>query len=356
MTSCSREIFGHFTDGRPVHGFSLSDDSGASVSVLEYGGILQKIMMPDREGVFENVVLCYEDLASYLQDEHYLGAIVGRVTNRIDGGKFVLDGRTVQLSLNRGSFHQHGGFVGLSRVLWNSEVEIDESGEYLVLNTISPAGDEGYPGELRIRTEFRLAKLELEIRMIATTDAPTIINLTQHPYFNLHGNGEGDILDHDLQINAQRFLPVNERIIPIGEERWVTDTAFDFCQRKTVGQDITSADTQLELGNGFDHHWIVDGKSGVLRPAATLSDSTTGRQMNLLTTAPGVQLYTGNGLEDGSTENTSESFRRHQGLCLEPQAHPDAPNHGHFPSIVVKPGEPFTRKIIYRFTTDTDVA
>ena len=339
----ARDRFGVTPDGHSVSAFTLTNAHGVEVRFTEYGGIILSIKVPDRRGVPANVVHGFPTLAGYINDTDYVGAVVGRVTNRIAGGKFTLAGRTYQLARNVGSDHLHGGIRGFNKAVWHA----DEDG---TLRYESPAGEEGYPGALSARVRYTLTEdNSLECDFTATSDAPTHVNFTQHSYFNLTGRDDAravGILDHVLSLNAKRFLPVDSRVMPTGELRDVKGTPFDFTVPTPIGLRIDADDEQLRLGSGYDHNWVVDraGRTGRaeagLVQAATLHDPASGRTLEVLTTQPGIQFYSGNALR---------SRRPRSALALEPQHFPDTPNHPDFPPTVLSPGEEYHAQIVYRF-------
>ena len=334
--------FGVLPDGRHIREFTLTNPSGMEVRLAEYGGVIVSIKVPDRHGAMANVVHGFPTLAEYMRDTEYVGALVGRYANRIAGARFTLGGRSYQLAANERTSHLHGGVRGFSKVAWKAEAfqEADRVG--VTLRYDSPEGEEGYPGALAAQVRYTLADdNSLACAITATTDAPTHVNFTQHSYFNLAGRDEArGILDHVLQLNAIRFLPVDERIVPTGEIRDVQGTPFDFTTPTPIGLRIDANDEQLRLGGGYDHNWVVDRPNGGLAQAATLHEPTSGRTLELLTTQPGIQFYAGNSLRSRAPRSA---------LALEPQHFPDTPNHPEFPSTVLSPGEEYRAQIVYRF-------
>ncbi len=333
----ARDWFGVTPQGRRVQLFTLTNANGIEVKIIEYGGIILSIKVADRRGVPANVVHGFPTLDGYVNDTDYVGAVVGRYANRIAGGGFTLRGRRYELARNMGTSHLHGGLHGFNKVVWRAE---DDG----TLRYESPAGEEGYPGALSARVRYTLTEDNaLECDFTATTDAPTHVNFTQHSYFNLAGRddvrGVG-ILDHVLSLNAKRFLPVDSRVVPTGELREVKGTPFDFTTPTAIGLRIDANDEQLRLGSGYDHNWVVDRVGGGLVQAATLHDPASGRTLEVLTTQPGIQFYSGNALR---------SRRPRSALALEPQHFPDTPNHPEFPTTVLAPGEEYHAQIVYRF-------
>jgi len=317
--------FGVTPQGRHIRVFTLTNPSGVEVRLTEYGGIIVSIKVPDRHGAMANVVHGFPTLAAYVNDTEYVGAVVGRVANRIADGGFTLLGRRYELARNMGTSHLHGGVRGFSKVAWQAEVFQESDRVGVTLRYESPGGEEGYPGTLAVRVRYTLTDDDaLECDMHATTDEPTHVNLTQHSYFNLSGD-QRPVLDHLLRINARRFTPVDARLIPTGELRDVKGTPFDFTTPTPIG---------LRLGGAYDHNWVIDRDGVGLVQAATLHDPFTERTLELLTTQPGLQVYTG---MSGA-------------VALEPQHFPDTPNQPGFPTTLLSPGETYHARIVYRFT------
>jgi len=348
-----REPFGTTAEGREVERFTLASTSGITITVLSFGGAIQSIMAPDRRGMLADVTLGYDTLAEYERDKSYLGALVGRCANRIRAGRFSLDGRDYTLARNAGGNHLHGGKRGFNKAVWNVE-PFEERGDVgLVLEHVSPDGDEGYPGTLRVRVSYRLtANAELQIDFHATTDAATPVNLTQHAYFNLAGTGSGDILGHELELSASRFTPVDETLIPTGELRSVRGTPFDFSTSEAIGARIESDDEQLRLAGGYDHNFVVDRNgTGELALAARLTEPVSGRGIDIHTTEPGMQFYTGNFLDGTVAGKGGIPHRYRSGLALETQHFPNSPNEPSFPSTILRPGAEHRSRTVYHFVT-----
>ena len=342
-----REPFGRLADGREVTRFVLRNPR-MEVGFISYGGTITSIRAPDREGRLAEVTLGHDTLEDYVEDSRWFGALVGRYANRIAGGRFSLDGRAYTLERNNGPNHLHGGSAGFHRALWEVEPVENPAGACAVLNHTSPSGHGGYPGALTVRVTYTLADDDaLIIDYHATTDAPTHVNLTQHSYFNLAGAGMGDILDHELWLNARAFTPVDPDLIPTGEIRGVDGTPFDFTTPARIGSRIDAADEQLTRCGGYDHNFLLDPheKAG-LSLAARLLEPRSGRTLTVLTTEPGLQLYSGNALEIAA-----RSFGRRAGLTLETQHFPDSPNHPEFPNTVLRPGQEFSSRTVYAFST-----
>lgn len=346
--------FGALADGTPIRAVELSNRNGMSARVITLGATLQALVVPDAGGERADVVLGYDEPQQYLDEPQFFGATVGRYANRIAHGRFKLDGETYQLPVNDGQNHLHGGPRGLDKVVWTLAEAESGSPARAVLTYVSPDGDMGYPGRLEITAIYSLDDdnaLAIEYR--ARTDAPTIVNVTNHSYFNLGGaTGDESVMDHLLTLHADRFTPVDATLIPTGEKRPVAGTPFDFRTVKPIGRDIREGeDEQLAFGRGYDHNYIVNGTPGELRPAARLEDPASGRAMELLVTAPGVQFYSGNFLDGTTIGKGGRIYRQGDALCLEPQVFPDSPNRPKFPSARLDPGETYTNTMVLRFST-----
>lgn len=346
-----REPFGTTADGHAVERFTLASISGVTIAVLSFGGVIQSIVIPDRAGALADVTLGYDTLPEYENDKSYLGALVGRYANRIRGGRFVLDGHEYTLAQNAGGNSLHGGARGFNKYVW--DVEPFEEGDDLglVLQHVSPDGDEGYPGTLRVRVTYRLtARGELVIDFAATTDRATPVNLTQHAYFNLAGTGTGDILGHQLELSASRFTPVDASLIPTGELRSVRGTPFDFSTPERVGARIGANDEQLRLAGGYDHNFVLDRAAAAgLTLAARLTDPVSGRGLDIHTTEPGIQFYTGNFLDGTVNGKGGIPHRYRSGLALETQHFPNSPNEPSFPNTILRPGAEHRSRTVYHF-------
>lgn len=336
---------GTLEDGRKVTRYDLTNANGVSVSILDLGGIVTHVRVPDRNGDFENINLHYDDVQRYVGASPYFGALIGRYGNRIAGGQFSLDGETYTLATNNGPNHLHGGEVGFDKHLWSAEPVETLRGPSLRLNYVSPDGEEGYPSTLDVTVVYTLTNDdELKIEYFARNigDKPTVVNLTQHSYWNLSGAGDGTILDHQLTLNADRYLPVDETSIPIGELRPVEGTPFDFTSEHTIGERVDEIP-----GGGYDHCYVINGEPGTLRPVARVEDPDSGRVMEIESTEPGVQLYVGVFLD--GTEATG-GYPRYGGMCLETQHFPDSPNQPDFPSTRLNPGQTYTSTTVHKFT------
>ncbi len=348
-----RRPFGTLPDGRTVGLFVLENSNGCSASVTDFGATLTSLVVPDSRGRMSDVVLGFNDLECYLAGHPYLGSTIGRFGNRIANGRFSLDGRDYQLARNNGPNHLHGGVAGFGVLLWRAALETAAGEPRLGLRRVSPDGEEGYPGRVDASVTLTLTeKNELRIDYRATTDAPTIINLTNHSYFNLAGPTSDSILGHEIMINADRFTPVNADLIPTGEIRPVDGTPMDFRRMTPIGGRIDEDDDQLRLGTGYDHNWILNRSGEEPSLAALVHEPTSGRVLEVLTTEPGVQFYTGNFLDGALVGKAGRRYRRHSGFCLETQHFPDSPNQPGFPSTVLRPGETWRSTTIYRFRVE----
>lgn len=343
--------FGRARDGAAVDLYTLTNSRGMTAKITNYGAILVALLVPDRQGKLDDVVLGYEDLGGYLANNPYFGAIVGRYGNRIARGQFTIDGKTYTLTRNDGENHLHGGAKGFDKVLWTARSVGGEDHVAVVLSYRSPDGEEGYPGALSAEVTYTLTEQnELRIDYKATTDRPTIVNLTHHSYFNLDGAGSGDILGHRLTLHADHFTPVVKGLIPTGEVKPVAGTPMDFTKPAAIGTRIETPDEQLVLGGGYDHNWILNRSGEGLSLAATLIGPTTGRVLEILTTEPAIQFYSGNFLDGSITGKAGKVYRHRFGLCLEPQHSPDSPNRPGFPTTVLRPGETYRSTTVLRFS------
>jgi len=347
-----KQAFGKTEDGQQIDIYTLTNRNGVEARITNYGAALVSLKVPDRDGKVDDVVLGYDTLEGYVSDKAYFGATVGRYANRIAGGSFVLNGSTYSLAINNRPNHLHGGEKGFNKRVWTAEGASSGAGQALALTYVSKHGEEGYPGNLTVRVVYTLTdKNELKIDYTATTDKDTVLNLTNHSYFNLAGQGNGDILDEELFLAADRFTPVDENLIPTGELRKVSGTPFDFTTPTAVGARINQDDQQLKIGKGYDHNFVLNGKAGELKLAARLYAPKTGRVLEVWTTQPGVQFYTGNFLDGTAQGKGGKPYGFRSGLCLETQHFPDSPNHPEFPSTVLKPGQHFRSTTIYKFST-----
>lgn len=347
--------FGELPEGEAVQIYRLKNANGMIAEITNYGGIVTRLTAPDRKGRQEDVVLGYNRLEDYLASTPYFGAIVGVYGNRIADGKFELEGESYQLTNNSEAggepVHLHGGSKGLDKVLWSGRPSVGKSSANLILNYVHPDGAEGYPGNIRIRIVYRLTnENELEVSYRATTEKATIINLTHHSYFNLHGEGKGTPLDHLFMINADHITPIDAGMIPTGELMPVKGTPFDFTSPVAPRDRIDEDHPQLELGGGFDHNWVLRREGEELELAATVYEPVSGRFMEVLTEEPGIQYYSGNFLDGSLVGKSGASYEYRSGFCLETQHYPDSPNHANFPTTTLKPGEIYKTRTIYRFS------
>ncbi|MFN2567712.1 MAG: aldose epimerase family protein [Gemmatimonadaceae bacterium] len=352
-TRVTRQPFGATREGQPVEAFTFSNARGFEVRVITYGGIIVSLRAPDRVGRLDDIVLGFDTLDGYLGDSPYFGAIVGRYGNRIAGGCFTLDGTTYQLATNDGAHHLHGGARGFDKVVWKAEPFDGPGGAGVVLTHTSPDGDQGYPGTLIARVTYALTdRDELVVDYHATTDRPTHVNLTQHTYFNLAGAGAREVLDHELAINASRYTPVDVTLIPTGELAPVDDTPFDFREPRPLGARIDRADEQLWNGRGYDHNFVLDRDGSALTLAARVREPDTGRVLDVYTTEPGLQLYSGNFLGQagaGVRGKAGRTYGARYGFSLETQHFPDSPNKAHFPTTVLRPGAEYRSRTVFAF-------
>lgn len=346
-----KQPFGKTADGTAVELYTLTNARGAEAQIITYGCNVVSLKVPDRAGKTGDVVLGYDTLEGYLKDVAYIGAVVGRYGNRIARGKFKLNGAEYTLAVNNGENHLHGGIKGFDKVVWKAAPSDGKGGPSLRLTYLSKDGEEGYPGNLSVTVVYTLTNdNELKIDYSATTDKDTVVNLTQHSYFNLRGAGSGDILGHEMLINADRFTPTDSGSIPTGELRAVKDTPMDFTKPTAIGARIEQDDEQLRFGQGYDHNWVLNkGGGGAPTLAARVYEPQTGRVMEVYTTEPGVQFYSGNFLNVAGGKGGKAYPRRH-GFCLETQHYPDSPNRPAFPTTVLKPGQKYAQTTVYKFS------
>lgn len=339
--------------GKPVEMVTLTNKNGMEVQAISYGAIITSLKVPDRAGKLGDVVLGFDQPNQYFADPPppYFGAIVGRYGNRIAKGQFALDFKQYPLVKNNGPNHLHGGTKGFDKVLWAITTKETPAGSAAIFTRTSPDGEEGYPGNLAVRVTYTLTdKNELVVDYHATTDKPTVVNLTQHSYFNLAGEGSGDILGHQLTLNADRYTPVDDTLIPTGELASVAGTPFDFRQATAIGARINQDNPQLKYGQGYDHNWVVSRKGTGLELAARLTDPKSGRTLEISTTEPGIQFYTGNFLDGTIKGKGGHVYGLRSGLCLETQHFPDSPNHKNFPSTELRPGQTYQSMTVFTFS------
>lgn len=345
-----KEPFGKTADGQAVEIYTLTNAKGAEARIMTYGGTVVSLKVPDRDGKLGDVVLGYPSLDGYLKNSPYFGCITGRYANRIAKGRFSLNGKTYTLAVNNDPNHLHGGVKGFDKVVWNAKEMRSKGGVGVEFSYLSKDGEEGYPGNLSVKVVYTLTESnELRIDYTATTDQPTVVNLTHHSYFNLAG--AGSILNHELMLNADKFTPTDATAIPTGKLQSVKGTPFDFTKSTSIGARIDQKDEQIAFGRGYDHNYVLRGGRGRLKLAARVVEPTSGRVMEVLTTEPGIQFYTGNFLDGSITGKGGQVYQQRYGFCLEPQHFPDSPNQPSFPSTVVKPGQAYKTTTVFKFLT-----
>jgi aldose 1-epimerase len=351
--SVTREPFGALANGDSVHVFTLKNANGIELRTIDYGGIVVSLRTPDRNGNFDDIVLGFDDVAGYEKWSPYFGALIGRYANRIAKGRFTLDGREYHLALNNGVNSLHGGIKGFDKVMWHAEPVQDSSGVGVVFTYASRDGEEGYPGNLDVTVRYTLTdRNEFRIDYAATSDKATPVNLTQHSYFNLRGDGGGDVLGHVLAIDADRYTPIDTTLIPTGQLAPVDGTPFDFRKGVRIGERISAADPQIEAGGGYDHNFVInrgDSSGTQLVHAAHVVEPVSGRTLDVSTTEPGLQFYSGNFLDGSFAGKAGHVYQRRNGFCLETQHFPDSPNQPSFPSTILRPGQQFHSSTVYTF-------
>jgi len=348
-TQLTRKSWGRLADGTAVEIYALRNGK-IEAAITTYGGIVVSLRVPDRKGNMDDVVLGYDSLSQYVSNNPYFGAIVGRYANRIAHGSFLLEGKTYSVPKNDGDNSLHGGTRGFDKVVWKAKPIKDG----IELSYVSRDGEQGYPGTLTAIVRYTLNDDGLRIEYSATTNKPTVVNLTNHSYFNLAGQGKGTILQQQLKIHASRFTPVDSTLIPTGELRSVEGTAFDFRTSTPIGERIDADEDQLHKGKGYDHNWVLDKSPGQLSEAAELYDPGTGRVLQVLTTEPGLQFYSGNFLNGTIVGKQGRIYEHRSGLCLETQHFPDSPNHPNFPSTELKPGKRYHSITVFKFSVRSD--
>ena len=346
-----KKEFGTTEDNVTVYQFVLSNKNGMEISVINYGGIITSLKAKDRNGKYQDIVLGFNSLPPYEDENPYFGAIIGRYGNRIANGNFKLDGQSYKLDINNPPNHLHGGLKGFHKVVWNPKEIINDRNVSLELTYLSKHMEEGYPGNLDVKVTYTLNnKDELSVFYEAETDKKTIINLTQHSYFNLSGDFSEDILDHQIKINADAFLPVDETLIPTGEIRSVHGSPFDFRKSKLIGQDIDTNNKQIEFGKGYDHCWVINNQNNGLRSVAIAYHYESGRVLDVYSDLPGLQFYSGNFLDGTLKSKKVGYYELRSGFCLETQYYPDSPNQENFPSVILKPGEVYKSNTVFKFS------
>jgi Galactose mutarotase and related enzymes len=348
-----KEVFGKTSEGEQVDIYTLTNPNGMKVKISTFGAAITELWVPDKNGVFQDVVLGYGDLEGYEKDNAYLGFTVGRYANRIGDAKFTLNGIEYNLTKNDGKNQLHGGTKGFNKMVWSAKSKINKKNASITLVYKSKDGEQGFPGNLTATVKFTLTEFnELQIEYSATTDKTTVVNLTNHAYFNLSGAGNGNILNHKVQINADAFTPVNENLIPTGEIRSVAGTPLDFTKLTDIGSRINSNYEQIILGKGYDHNWVLNKRGKRLTFAARAVDTESGRILEVKTKEPGIQFYTGNFLDGTAIGKEGKAYKYRYGFCFETQHFPDSPNKPKFPSVVLEKGKKYSSKTTYTFYTE----
>ncbi|NJD03812.1 MAG: galactose mutarotase [Ruminiclostridium sp.] len=344
--------YGFTKEGAAVIAFTLSNANGLQAEIINYGGIITKLSVPDKKGDFDDITLGFDNLDGYLKGHPYFGAIVGRYANRIEDAQFELNGKIYELYKNIGDDHLHGGLKGFDKAVWIAETVQSGGDESLQLTYRSVDGEEGYPGNLDIKVTYFLSKdNELIIDYFAVSDSDTVVNLTNHAYFNLCGHEAGDISGHEVMIDADSFTAVSSKNIPTGEIRKVEGTPMDLRVLKPLAAGLSSAYEQIIKGDGYDHNWVLNTAGDISQKAAEVYERTTGRILEVYTTKPGIQLYTGNFLDEMGPCKEGAAYKKREGFCLETQYFPNSMKHKHFPSPILKSGQVYTHKTIYKFKT-----
>ena len=343
--------FGTTIEGIDIDKYKLSNRQGMEISIINYGGIITSWTAKDKNGVYEDIVLGYNVLSEYEKETPYFGAIIGRYGNRIAKGKFSIEGKEYTLAVNNGENHLHGGVKGFDKVVWDAQTRSTNSSASLILTYLSKDMEEGYPGNLEVEVVYTLNNQdELSVTYKATTDKTTVINLTQHSYFNLSANFNNTILNHELILNSDSFLPVDNTLIPTGEFRDVTNTPFDFRTSKTIGQHINEEDLQLKNGFGYDHCWVLNEQDKGVRFVASAFEPQSRRYLEIFSDEPGIQFYSGNFLDGTLPSKNNGSYEFRSGFCLETQHFPDSPNHKNFPSVILRPEEEYKSQTIFKLS------
>ncbi|HZL79845.1 MAG TPA: aldose epimerase family protein [Candidatus Limnocylindrales bacterium] len=352
-STITKADFGKTSEGQAVEIYTLHNSKGAEARIMTYGGIVQSLSMPDKNGKFADVVLGYDNLQGYIDKTPYFGALIGRYGNRIGGAKFTLEGNTYTLATNNGPNTLHGGLKGFDKVVWTAKPSVGIHGPQLVLAYLSKDGEEGFPGNLEVTAIYTLTEdNELKLEFSAKTDRPTVANLTHHSYFNLAGQGNGDILGHVVYIKANQTTPVDSGLITTGEFADVTGTPFDFRKPAAIGARINDPDKILQYGPGYDHNWVINKPLGQFGLQARVVEPTSGRVMEVWSDEPGLQFYAGNFLDGTIKGKGGVAYQIHTGFCMEPQHYPDSPNKANFPSVELKPGQTYHNTIVYKFSAE----
>ncbi len=347
----TKSDYGMTPNGEKVSSYTLKNENGLEATIITYGGIITTLKTPNKKGVSEDIVLGFNTLEQYIESNPYFGAIIGRYGNRIAKGTFLIDDTKYTLASNDGENHLHGGLKGFDKVVWNATTDTTPTTGSLKLTYLSKDMEEGYPGNLNVTVIYTLTNDNtLEVTYEATTDKTTVVNLTQHSYFNLTGDFSKTILDHNLEINADKYLPVDATLIPTGELASVEGSPFDFRTMKVIGKDIEVQNDQLKKGLGFDHCWVLNNQDKAMRLAATAYDASSGRTLEIHTTEPAIQFYSGNFLDGTLTSKNGGTYAQRSGFCLETQHYPDSPNQNNFPSTLLKPGEIYKSQTSFKFS------
>lgn len=351
-STITKSDFGTTPDGQHVDLYTLRNSKGAEACIITYGGRVQKLIMPDKHGNMADIVLGYDTLDGYTgTNDPYFGALIGRYGNRIGGAQFTLEGKTYTLAKNNNGNSLHGGLKGFDKVVWTAKPSVSIHGPQLTLAYVSLDGEEGYPGNLEVSAIYTLTENnELRLEFTAKTDKPTVVNLTHHSYFNLAGQGNGDILGHIVYINADKTTPVDSGLIPTGAFADVTGTPFDFRKPTAIGARINNPDPVLQYGPGYDHNWVINKPLGEFGLMARVVEPTSGRVMEVWSDQPGLQFYSGNFLDGSITGKDGKVYQKHYAFCMEPQHYPDSPNKPNFPTTELKPGEVYHNVIVYKFS------
>jgi aldose 1-epimerase len=351
IVNIEKNHFGKTNDGADIDRYILSNSKGMEISIITYGGIITSWTAADKNGDYKDIVLGYNTLAEYEDETPYFGALIGRYGNRIAKGKFTIDGETYTLAVNNGVNHLHGGLKGFDKVVWDAKTIVNDSSATLELSYLSKDMEEGYPGNLQTKVRYTLNNEdELTVKYDAKTDKPTIVNLTQHSYFNLTSDFNHPILDHELVINADSFLPVDSTLIPTGEFRNVSETPFDFRSSKAIGKRINEENIQIKYGLGYDHCWVLNDQEKGVRFVASAYEPVSGRLLEISSDKPGIQFYSGNFLDGTLPSKSKGKYQHRTGFCLETQYYPDSPNQKGFPSVILNPGESYQSQTVFRFS------